>query len=567
MTSIDDLAQLLYELKDKVDRLGSTSQLQSSTVGDDAANTVQVDEVVSDAAVTNDAVPLMQDDTADSNQGVSELQTIIAAMSDDLDARFELADQDLSDVTEDLTAAQQEITDAFGQRIDGLSDRVDEIVAGAGGTLILFSDDEPDGTAPTGSTWFMINEAENIVGQWQQTGTEDAPVWTPREIESTVIANLDVAKLTAGQAALAQVVAQKIAASTASIQTVNVGNLFVTDGATMAQAVINYLFANVMQAKKITADMIDVNSLSGVTLTGTILKTAASGQRLEMLNTRLDIYTPANVRAGAIVGQTYTDPISGASTAGVYVGAVDANGAPVTASCVRITSGGLGVPGTASIQSAYGGLFRLRDIDVNGYYGVNGMYSTRQGTGRVTAEQFAIQKDAAGNGNTSIIADTTLSGTLTRINADEYADSSGRSVMPSRNYAELTATMSIQDSTPTFVTGWSFTDNSTNRTMVTISGTGIVLPTMSVNPSVYTVDIVSQTPATAATLANRNYLQLQAGSAMDSNRIARFITRSENLISGGSTFSSYGDTLQVASYQTTGATRSMTFTVRITRFV
>jgi hypothetical protein len=137
-----------------------------------------------------------------------------------------------------------------------------------GRPLILFSANGPSGTAPTGSTWFQVNTAQSVVGQWQQTGTPGSPVWTARPITSDVIANLDVGKLTAGNAAIADLVAQKIAASTANFQTVNVSNLFVTSGATMQQAVIDYLFAKVVQAKKITADMIDVNTLNGVNLQG-----------------------------------------------------------------------------------------------------------------------------------------------------------------------------------------------------------------------------------------------------------------------------------------------------------
>ena len=137
-----------------------------------------------------------------------------------------------------------------------------------GRPLILFSTAGPSGNAPTGSTWFQVNTAQSVIGQWQNTGTATAPVWTARPITSEVIANLDLGKLTAGNAAIADLVAQKIAASTANFQTVNVGNLFVTSGATMQQAVIDYLFAKVVQAKKITADMIDVNTLNGITLTG-----------------------------------------------------------------------------------------------------------------------------------------------------------------------------------------------------------------------------------------------------------------------------------------------------------
>lgn len=172
--------------------------------------------------------------------------------------------------------------------------------------LILFSSTAgPSGTAPTGSTWFLWDSAKNIAGQWLQSGTLANPVWTPQQITSQVIANLDLGKLTAGSAAIADLVAQKIAASTANFQTVNVSNLFVTSGATMTQAVIDYLFANVVQAKKITAGMIDATTFNGVTFTGAIFQTSATGKRVVLSNNRLNFYGldgSTAVNAGVIEG-------------------------------------------------------------------------------------------------------------------------------------------------------------------------------------------------------------------------------------------------------------------------
>lgn len=312
MTSKDELAALLNDLLDRVGRLETGSQLSSSTVGDDA-DAAAVGDVVVDSAVTNLAIPGIQEDTADSNQGVIDLQNMLSAVSDDLDARFDGAAVDLDLAREEIAESQEEIRDAFGQSIEGLSERIDQIVVGEGGILLLFSEDAPTGDdkAPPGSTWWMINADKAIVGQWQQTGTDDVPVWTPRQIESDIIANLDVGKLTAGQAAIAQLVAMKIAASTANIQTVNVGNLFVTDGATMNQATINYLFANVVQAKKITADMIDVNSLSGITLTGATVQTAVPGgpsRAMSLSGTALYFWEANNDQP---VGYMASSPTSG----------------------------------------------------------------------------------------------------------------------------------------------------------------------------------------------------------------------------------------------------------------
>lgn len=290
MTAPDEMAQIIFDLQRRIKILESSAQMSNTTVGGEEA--VAVGDVVAEAAVTNVAMPIVQEDAVDGNEGVSDLSSLFSEFNDDLDARLEDAAADLADAAAELELANQDIKDAFGLEITGLSDRIDQIVVGAGGTLLLFSDEAPtsEDKAPVGSTWWMVNADENIVGQWQQTGTDDMPVWTPRAIESEVIANLDVGKLTAGQAAIAQVVAQQIAASTANIQTVNVANLFVTQDATMQQATINYLFANVVQAKKITADMLDVNSLNGVTITGAIIKSAASGQRIEIVNQRINVF-------------------------------------------------------------------------------------------------------------------------------------------------------------------------------------------------------------------------------------------------------------------------------------
>jgi hypothetical protein len=324
---------LLRKLEHQYGVLSSATQLTSSTVGDEGAE-VPVGDVVTDAAATNSAVPALQEDAADSTDAVSDLQAILQANDEDLTSRFEDAAVDLTNAREELTAAQGEIAAAFSTALQGLSDKVDTVVVGAGGSLILYAASEPQGTAPPGSTWFQVVEVEGqpdrVVGQWQQTGTDDAPVWTPRTLDSEVIANLDVAKLTAGQAAIAELVAKKIAASTGDFQTANVANLFVTEEATLQQAVIEFLFAKVVQAKKITAEMIDVASLFGIVLTGATLRTAIEGeQRIEIGSRTFD----------------------------------DVDGNPITQSSIEFYSGATGetdpaltmVPGDGSVsfQSAY----------------------------------------------------------------------------------------------------------------------------------------------------------------------------------------------------------------------
>lgn len=260
MNGPEKVARRLHDMQSQIERIGRSSQLGNTTVRGAAA--VPVGDVVAESAVTNDALPDVQVDAADGNEGVSDLQANFSEFDEDLTARLEDAAADLADAAAELLDAQQDVASAFSTDFDDLSTKVDQIVVGAGGgVLLLFSTEAPtsEDKAPPGSTWWMLNDGENIVGQWQQTGTADVPVWTPRLVDSQTIANLDVGKLSAGQAAIADLVALKIAASTANVQTVNVANLFVTEGATMKQAVIDYLFAKVVQAKQIIASVVQTS--------------------------------------------------------------------------------------------------------------------------------------------------------------------------------------------------------------------------------------------------------------------------------------------------------------------
>ena len=242
--------------------------------------------------------------------------------------------------------------------------------------LILFSSTAgPSGTAPTGTIWFLWDQAKNVAGQWLQSGTLAAPVWTPQQIRSEVIANLDVAKLTAGSAAIAELVAQKIAAATGNFQTANVSNLFVTSGATMSQAVIDYLFANVVQAKKITAGMIDVDSLNGITLVGATIKSAASGQRAEIVANQVNFYSEKNALAGNIKGLNF--PWAGIDYPTVYVGGgtygvVIGGGAPIWSG----TTVGLRVSGDTAVKRVFLDPAAGSDGYVCGIYG----FQRRSGT-------------------------------------------------------------------------------------------------------------------------------------------------------------------------------------------
>jgi hypothetical protein len=493
-TPKDALAALLFDYERRIKALEATSQLGTSTVGDTEDNAIPVDEVVADAALSVDAVFDLQDNVAAANDGVSQLGDLIATSMAELDARLELADTNLDVARGELEQSQQDISDAFGQRVDGLSEDVETAVTAAGaaknvadqanaaagaakqtaddansqalaaagiaagkgkviyqaskptgsnaaaGNLwirttdntpwaydasipdwvqvtdktatdaagaaaaanqaataasnaaaaaqatadgkpqILFSSTAgPSGTAPTGTIWFLWDSAKNVAGQWLQSGTLAAPVWTPQQIKSEVIAGLDVAKLTVGSAAIADLVAQKIAASTANFQTANVSNLFVTQGATLSQAVIDFLFANVVQAKKITAGMIDVDSLNGITLVGTKIKSAASGQRLEIQSTSMTFYDANDAFAG------YIASTPGSSSGTGQLGLYNASGGYLQLGAI---------PGGQTGQTTYYDcLMQFEQVSYWGSLVVNGSAGSGNNVGGIASRRMSMLVD------------------------------------------------------------------------------------------------------------------------------------------------------------------------------
>lgn len=121
---------------------------------------------------------------------------------------------------------------------------------------VFYSTSTPSGTGTAqGDLWRRTDASKNVIGEWYWTGS----AWQSSQITTSAIANLDVGKLTVGTGVIADLVAQKIAASTAAFQTVDVKNLFVTTG-TLTEAVINKLWADVVMSRKLTVEMMAVGA-------------------------------------------------------------------------------------------------------------------------------------------------------------------------------------------------------------------------------------------------------------------------------------------------------------------
>ncbi|QWY82775.1 minor tail protein [Arthrobacter phage SilentRX] len=135
----------------------------------------------------------------------------------------------------------------------------------AGSKSRVYYNTSPASGAATadGDLWRQRDAQNNVIAEWRWDASLPTPAWVKTAISSEAISNLDVGKLTAGSATILDVVAQKIAASTASFQTVDVRNLFATSG-TMDSAVITKLWADVVNSQKITTTMLTVGAFDNL---------------------------------------------------------------------------------------------------------------------------------------------------------------------------------------------------------------------------------------------------------------------------------------------------------------
>lgn len=206
---------------------------------------------------------------------------------------------------------------------------------------------------PVGAVWFR-KSGSDFIGAWEWSGSE----WQSRTFTDAVLASLDVAKLSAGTANIGTAVAQKIAAASGQFIELDVSKLVAIEGV-LDEAVINKLWADVVVqrmsiadefigenaiisgaitteklaanavtadkivanaitteklaadavtadkivANAITGDKIAANAIDGKTITGALIRTAASGQRVETEANRLRFYGGNGATGGYIQGR------------------------------------------------------------------------------------------------------------------------------------------------------------------------------------------------------------------------------------------------------------------------
>lgn len=164
---------------------------------------------------------------------IEEAKESIAAAEEDIQAAKDA-------IAAEVTAREAALADAQGQlaelddKLGALPD-MDDVqqaitVSANGKNAITASATAPTSSSPgvaVGDTWWQVDDAGDILGQWSW----DGETWQPHTITSEVIANLDVGKLT------------------------------VTGTSRFTEAVVDRLFADIFTAHKITANEITIAAL------------------------------------------------------------------------------------------------------------------------------------------------------------------------------------------------------------------------------------------------------------------------------------------------------------------
>ncbi len=276
----------------------TASDLSASGAKQEAIDAAKVDATTkADAAREAAKTAAALDATAKADQAKADATT---AAANDATAKANTAQAAA------IAAAATDATAKAGQAKTDAIASATTMTNGIGKNLSSAAAPTTSNKAPNGSIWRRTDSSGRIIGAWEQTGAGIAGTWTPRLISSEAVDNLDVGKLSASSGVINDLVAQTFAAKTASFQTVDIKNLFATTG-TMAEAVINKLFTDVVKARiAIAEEFIGENAM----LTGSITapKITASEEMSAKLGEFLRVKT-GMLEADAIDGMVITGAI------------------------------------------------------------------------------------------------------------------------------------------------------------------------------------------------------------------------------------------------------------------
>lgn len=208
------------------------------------------------------------------------------SITSDLDQRQRLREAavnaDAADTTatnaQSLAQAAQIAADAAQAQADAAASAATSAQATADGkNAVTYSSNPPSGSynGATGDLWYQYDGSNRIIGMWVWNNDTDS--WDPKTIESTVIANLDAGKITTG-----------------------------------------YLDANRIAANSITTSKLSATAIDGMVVTGATLRTAASGQRVQIDTSGLRAYNSVGTVVSSIDASTGAFTSTDATVVGTF---------------------------------------------------------------------------------------------------------------------------------------------------------------------------------------------------------------------------------------------------------
>ena len=147
-----------------------------------------------------------------------------------------------------------------------------------------------DGTAIGDTCRVQDAQTLDIVAEWRWNGTS----WERMKVTSEQISNLDVGKLTAGSANIAEVTARRIASDVGRFLEITTDQLTVTGNASFVNATAHHVWSAIVTARQgefeqikagmlaanaVTADNIQVGALDGKVITGATIQTDRQNNR------------------------------------------------------------------------------------------------------------------------------------------------------------------------------------------------------------------------------------------------------------------------------------------------
>lgn len=335
MTDIEDLAKRISDLTGRVESITRTSQIANTSLSQ-GGETTDISDTVLDAQDSAATIPGLQE-LLDANE--SALAANSAAVAEALIAATQASADGIA--AGELAAAAADVA------LDRAQEALDAAASAGGGATYT-------GRAPTaadpgvqGQQWFVWDSNYHVTAYYVYDGGTSA--WVQTQITDAVLGNISAGVITSGYLSSARIATASLTAAVLAADTLTsreigadailarnikagqvtataiaastiTGDKIAANTITAGNIAAGSITANEIAANSITATQINLDSLSGKTITGATIKTAASGARLEFLRTQIDVYNADNTAAASIRGDSLGGVSGSIYLQGIYLG-------------------------------------------------------------------------------------------------------------------------------------------------------------------------------------------------------------------------------------------------------